>query len=198
MADETGQQSQADSGGQQSQVDNQGGEKGSQGEKTFDQAYVEKIRQEAAGYRTKLRDAEAELEKRKAAELSETERAKKEAADATAKLAEAEARIKAAQTRAEIATLGAALKLADADDAYRLLDQAAIQYDEDGRPKNLKTLLEALVKAKPYLVQGAASTSVNNPARTGATYTKEQLAKMTPREIAKLDQKLVDQALTAD
>lgn len=167
--------------------------------KVFDLAYVEKLRQESADYRTKLRAAEADLEKRRASELSETDRAKKEAADATAKLTEAETRIKAAQTRAEIATLGAALKLVDADDAYRLLDQAAIQYDDDGRPKNLKPLLEALIKAKPYLVQGATTTtSANNPGREGGlTYTKEQLAKMTPQQVAKLDQKLVDQALAA-
>lgn len=137
--------------------------------KTFDEAYVSKIRQEAADYRTKLRTAEAELEKRKAAELSETDRAKKEAADATAKLTDLEARLRASTVRAEIAVLGAGLKLVDADAAYRLLDQGAIQFDEDGQPANLKPLLQTLIKDKPYLVANATTTTqANNPGRDGA------------------------------
>lgn len=137
--------------------------------KTFDAAYVENLRKESADYRTKLRAAEAKLEERAKADMSETERAKKEAADATAKVQEFEAKLKASNTRAETATLAASLKIVDADAAFRLLDQAAIQYDDDGKPTNLKPLLEALVKDKPFLIATPGpSTNPNNPGREGA------------------------------
>lgn len=185
MAEETtGQQSQADQG-QQSQADNsKDSSQSGQEPKTFDEAYVKQLRQEAAGHRKRATDAEAELQKIKDAQLSETERAKKEAADAQAKAQKLEADYKAAIVRAEIAVLGTGLKIVDADAAYRLIDQAAIQFDDQGKPTNVKALLDQLVKDKPYLVaQGGPTTPPNNPGRSGTTLTKEQIEKMTPAQI---------------
>jgi hypothetical protein len=137
--------------------------------KTFDEAYVKQLRTEAAGYRKRASEAETELQKIKDAQLSETERAKKEAADAQAKAQKLEADLKAQSVRAEIAVLGSGLKIVDADAAYRLIDQAAIQFDDTGRPSNVKALLDQLVKDKPYLIEKASpSTPPNNPSREGA------------------------------
>lgn len=138
--------------------------------KTFDEAYVKQLRQEAAGYRKKAAEAEAELEKRKAAELSETDRARKEAADAQAKLQANEAKLKTARVKAAVGILAASLKIVDADAAHRLLDQAAIQFDDDGEPTNVKALLDQLVRDKPYLIEkGGPTTPPNNPSRPDAT-----------------------------
>jgi hypothetical protein len=166
--------------------------------KVFDEDYVKNLRDESAGYRKRAREAEGELQKLKDAQLSETERAKKEAADALAKAQRLESDLKAQSVRAEIAVLGSGLKIVDADAAYRLIDQAAIQFDDTGRPSNVKALLDQLVKDKPYLIEKAGvTTPPNNPGRQGTTLTKEMLSKMTAEQIAKLDQKEVDAALAA-
>lgn len=45
----------------------------------------------------------------------------------------------------------------DPDDAYRLIDHAAIEFDADGKPTNVDALLDALVKAKPHLAKAEAA-----------------------------------------
>lgn len=63
----------------------------------------------------------------------------------------------------------------DPSDAYALLDLAALEYDDDGRPVNVDKLLAELAKAKPHLVQAPAGTgtvaagSPSNPPRGRAT-----------------------------
>jgi hypothetical protein len=156
-----------------------------QAPKVFDEAYVQTLRSESADYRTKLRAAEEKLTKLENAQLSETERAKKEATDAQTKAQQLEKDLKDSRVRAEIAVQAPGLKIVDADAAHKLLDGGAIQFDDQGKPTNVKTLLEVLVKDKPFLIQQAGTTTPpNNPARDGSnTLTKEAIEKMSPQEI---------------
>lgn len=57
---------------------------------TFDRAYVEKLRGEAAGYRTRAQAAEAKVQEFEQESLSEQEKAQKRAEAAEAKAADAE------------------------------------------------------------------------------------------------------------
>ena len=141
--------------------------------KVFDAEYVQKLRQEAADYRTKHNAAQGELQKLKDAQLSETDRAKKEATDALAKAQQLEADLKSARVQAGIAVQANGLKIVDADAAYRLLDQGAIQFDDQGKPTNLKELLAQLIKDKPYLIdKPGATTNANNPGRDTKEITR--------------------------
>lgn len=59
----------------------------------------------------------------------------------------------------------------DTDVAEKLLDWSAIEYDDDGTPNNVTTLLNDLVKSKPYLVksngrQAPTSGGATNPPRS--------------------------------
>lgn len=65
----------------------------------------------------------------------------------------------------------------DPTDAYGLLDRSAIEFEDDGAPKNLDSVLATLLKAKPHL---AANGSVNAGARgtasaSGRIYTTTEL-----------------------
>ncbi len=54
-------------------------------------------------------------------------------------------------TRMEIERQARRLSIVDEDAAYRLLDAAKLEYDDDGKPANVEALLKDLARAKPYL-----------------------------------------------
>jgi ribosomal protein L15 len=155
------------------------------------------------GTTTKERDTlAAKLKEIEDAQLSEADKLKKAADEAAGKVTAAETRLRETLTRLEIERGARKLNIVDEDAAFRLLDASAIQYGDDGAPKNVQTLLEALVKAKPYLagVEGGASGGgSSNPGRgrSGGDLTKADLAKMTPQQISLLPQDKVLAALAA-
>ena len=90
----------------------------------------------------------------------------------------------------------ARLGFADPTDALGLLDRRAIEFNADGTPKNTDKLLEALVKAKPYLTRaGSAGASFDTGtggagaagAGAGRTYTRAQLKDVAFFEANKAD-----------
>jgi hypothetical protein len=135
------------------------------------QKLVRDTREEAAKHRVNAKDRETLAAKLKAiedAQLSETEKAKNRVTELeTALNAEKSAR-KQALIEREIAMNARRLNLVDEEAALRLLDQNKIEFDGDN-PKNIATLLEDLVKAKPYLrgTAGTSSTSATNGAASG-------------------------------
>lgn len=147
-------------------------------EKQFDVEYVKKLRGEAAEYRRRLRELEQVVKQYEDAKLSETERLQKRLADLEqeqlAHQQERQERIVRYETMLAASKLG----IIDPDAAYRLLDLASLEYNEDGTPKNLEKALRDLTRAKPYLV-GAPSNAVTNPAtgqRRAGTFTRQQIA----------------------
>ena len=194
-------QSQTDTKQGQSQADNQtqsgADTKTDDKAETFDRAYVEKLRTESAGYRTKLHTVEGELQKFKDSQLSEIDRAKREATDASAKATQLEAELKQSRVMADVALHSVGLKIVDADAAYKLMDVSAVEFDTDGKPKNVKTLLNHLIKEKTFLLGSTVTTKPNNPGRDGAGLTLDQIKKMTPAEII-ANKEAVDAVLAAN
>ena len=80
-------------------------------------------------------------------------------------LRQAQERIVGYEVRLQAAQMG----IIDPDAAARLLDWSEIEYDDDGTPTNVESLLKALLKAKPYLVASKptpTSGGATNPSRS--------------------------------
>ncbi len=130
---------------------------------------------EAARYRTQLRDAQKRIADFESAQqaadlakLSETERLQKQLADAQAASAQqtlaAQERIIRAEVRAEAVRLGVNPQL-----AARIVDYAAIEYDDSGDPKNISDLLGAAINAYGLNPQPAAASAAPQAPQVGAT-----------------------------
>lgn len=118
-------------------------------------AEVAALRKEAAAARTRLKAFEKAEQDRKDADLSDLQKAQTRIAELEQ---EREAwTLQQQESRLRMASLSAAQKLGfrEPDLAFRLLDQGAVQYAEDGTPRNVEQLLTALAKASPYLVTAA-------------------------------------------
>lgn len=75
--------------------------------------------------------------------------------------------------------MAAQYNLADPDDAFRLLDKDAIEFDEDsGQPTNIEDLIKDLAKQKPYLVKRAPQAPEGPPETPKGTDT----TKLSERE----------------
>lgn len=138
--------------------------------KTYTEAQMKVVRDEAAKHRVELKALKDAEDARQTAALSETERLKKEATDASARATAAETRAREALGRAAV-TAAAAKVGVDAAIAQRLV---TVEYDAEGEPKDVDAALAKLVKDHPYLVVGnaaAATTSAANPPRGGVTLT---------------------------
>ena len=174
--------------GQDPEAEVQTGAEGQEPEaeqRMFDAAYVQKIRREAAEYRKRLRELEKALKEKEEAELSEQEKLRRRVAEYEARLAELERERQERTLQYEVKLRAAAMGIVDPDAAWRLLDLAAIEFDEDGTPTNIDEALQALVQAKPYLKgQTAPPMAPTNPPR-GKRLTLEDIKRMSPEEINK-------------
>lgn len=120
---------------------------------------------EAQTMRARLRELETAEAKRQEATLSEQEKLQKQLAELQQQQASWQAERRDLVTRTAVTAEAQRVGIVDPDAAVRLLDASAIEYAEDGTPRNIPALIEALAKAKPYLVQPGASPG--NPARGG-------------------------------
>ncbi len=136
----------------------------------FDAEYVRKLRAEAAEYRKRLRELEQKAQEQENAKLSETERLQKRLAELEREQAAYQRERQERTLKYETMLAASRLGIVDPDAAYKLLDLAGIEFDEDGTPRNIEAALKELLKAKPYLAAqpAAISGSPTNPARTGA------------------------------
>ncbi|MBJ6364156.1 scaffolding protein [Paenibacillus sp. GCM10012307] len=123
--------------------------------------------------KSKLSEFEnAEAERQRAA-MTEQERVQAELAAAKKAAEEAEGKSAATLKAANDRVIKADFKLAAAsanirqdalDDAFLLADKAGITVDDDGNVKGIKEALDALVAAKPYLIE---VTTPNKPRSIG-------------------------------
>ena len=136
--------------------------------KTFDESYVQKLRQEAAGYRTKLKELETGLEQKQSdfqanllkalgLDPDPSKQAESQIAEARTKAQAAETRANERLIKAEIKSISAELGLVDADAAYALMDKAGLAIDDDGTVTGAKEALDALILAKPWLKKAEAA-----------------------------------------
>jgi hypothetical protein len=122
-----------------------------------------KLDSENRSLRQRLAAAERRVQEHEDAKLSEQDRLQKRATELEAAVQQAQAAERTLRTRLAVERQARAMRLVDEDAAYRLLDQAAITYGDDGEPTNIDTLLKALVKAKPYLAQPEQPTAPTTP-----------------------------------
>jgi len=114
-------------------------------------ADLAKERDRRQSLESRLAELEAEAEKARKAQMSESERALAEAVDA----ARAEERAKFAHERLESRVRATAARLLrDPEDAVRLLDTSGIDVDSADVGSEIESRLSALVEAKPYLAAG--------------------------------------------
>jgi hypothetical protein len=139
--------------------------------------YIKQLRQEAANYRKKLREAEQLLTERDTQFQAERAAIEKKVSETERKLIDAERAHKERVIEYEAKLLAVQRGVVDPDAAYKLLDLAKVKLGDDGKPVGLDDALNELVKAKPYLLSrgtGAPAPAAGNPPRMG-TITAAQL-----------------------
>lgn len=121
-----------------------------------------------------LEDAEV---KRQEAAMTEAEKLKKRAADAEKAAADAQLEVKTVRLKSSITNMAAQLGFHDPEDAYSLIDKAAVTVADDGKVEGAKEALGVLAKAKPYMLKGSGGGGpgpTNPPGGSGAKETDAQ------------------------
>jgi phage I-like protein len=166
---------------------------------TFTSEYVQELRQEAAKYRTQLREvqeqvgqfadydelkrAAEELQKRKDADKSELEKFQEAAAKAERERDEARQRAQDTLIRAAFIEEASKAGVANPGDAYRLADLSSVSIDEEtGQVEGAEEAVAALVDAGRLPMTGKQpAPSLNGGAGSGArpgtpTLSDEEMA----------------------
>lgn len=125
-----------------------------------------KLRREAQQLRQRLKTFEEAEAAQKAAQLTETERLQQQYAklqtEHTDTLRNYQERLVRYEIEKQAAKVG--IRPEAAEDAVKLLDWSALEFDEDGSPKNAAELLKQLLKAKPYLAAAPQPQQAATPA----------------------------------
>jgi len=151
-------------------------------EERFDTEYVRKLRAEAAEYRKRLRELEGKVKADEEAKMTEQEKLQKRLAELERKETEYQQTLQARTLEYEVKLHAAQLGIVDAEAAYKLVDLAEIEFDENGKPINIDNVLRDLISKKSWLVAGARS-SPTNPARSRLTI--DDIKRMSEAEINK-------------
>lgn len=153
--------------------------KGEDEDGKFTPEYVEKLRKENARHRTKAKELEEKLKEMpdKDSIINEVlkglgidpdpeKRAEQQIEEARKKAQEAEARANERLIRAEVKAACSELGIVDPDAAFALMDKESVTLKDDGEVEGVTEALEALVKAKPYLV--GQKGNVGGPSNPGS------------------------------
>jgi hypothetical protein len=159
---------------------------------------LRRARDDAAKFRTALKDAQKQLKDAQDALQVKDDEGKSEMQKAMDKVAEQQARLQVAEGNAktlrlqnEVMLKAQKLDIVDPDAAFRLLDKDSVDYDGD-RPMNIGDLLEDLIVDRPYLKaqpntrkQAAApsNSSTTQPASKPGQLTMDDIEGMTSDEI---------------
>ena len=147
-------------------------------DETFGREYVESLRKESSGYRSRAKEAEDELEEFRKSQMSEQEKAIDDARKEGAEQAADHYKPLLAQERVKAQASG---EFTDPDDAIRYLDLDKIDLDDDYA---IGEALTELLKDKPYLAaKGRTQGSIDQgprgkpvEAKTGSDWVR-QIAK---------------------
>lgn len=138
-----------------------------------------KLRSENKSLRDRLKPLEEAKAHADNAALSEVERLQREretlAAENSTLKAERQARALADAATATARRLG----FRNPDLAHRLIDHSALVLDDEGKPKNLDSLLGEVAKANPYLING--TTDFGGGPRGGAATPNNDVNTMIRR-----------------
>lgn len=176
--------------------------------KTFDEAYVKQLRDEAAASRVKAKqleeqaktaaqEATAKIFKALGIEADPEKNYEGQLAEAQKKAQEAEARASEMLVKAEVKSISIEMGLVDADAALALMDRANVKVTETGDVTGVKEALEALVTAKPWLKakeSGPVGGGTNPPGAGGTgeknPWSKEQFNLTEQGKILRKDPEL--------
>ena len=129
--------------------------------------------------------AHKEAQEKQKSDLQKEQEAK---AAVEAKAAQAEERAKQAYIKAAFVAQASSANLVDVEDAFKLADLSAVTVKDDGTVEGVKEVVEALVKAKPYLVKGegggAGAPGGGNPSRSGGEDQQDVKSKARARQLA--------------
>lgn len=136
---------------------------------------LKKVRREAAEYRTKLRAVEEAQGKAQQDKMTEVERLQADLEKTQAQLEQTERLSRERLVRSAVAIAAARAGFNDPDDAYRLLDMTALEVVDDGTVDGLDKAIQAIVKAKPYLLKTKSAIMPTNPSGGAVKPSDEQL-----------------------
>lgn len=150
-----------------------GGEGG--GTETFDRAYVESLRKENAGYRTRATKAEKELEEKRKEEMDDLTRSQTERDEEKARADKLEQELADMRMSQAVTLAATGANFFDPQDALSLLNPNDIALDENGIPnrQSVEAAVKRLADSKPHLVKGGVSGSGDGGARGGGGGTVE-------------------------
>lgn len=121
-------------------------------------AEVSRLRREAAGLRTenkRLREAE---DARTNAALSETERLQKRITDLETENTDLKRADAERTVRLSVMEHATAMNFRNPEVAYRMIDMAAVETNEQGSPTNVERLLKKVAEKEPYLLKPNTTT----------------------------------------
>lgn len=130
-------------------------------------AALKKVRGEAAGNRTKLREHEERAEAERLAKLTDIERAQAERDAALASSTAKDKTIRDLRARTVILESATRAGFRNPELAYRLVDVDSLEFDNDGRPKGVDAALRKLLEADPYLGKAPAGGDFGGGPRGG-------------------------------
>lgn len=139
-----------------------------------------------------LEAAQAKLRELEDRDKSEVERATAKATETEQKLTAAQTKLRDMAIRVAVAETASAAGVApeNVKAAIRLLDASALEFDDDGEPKNVEAALKALVKEYPMLAPATggdgktATKSTPATPKPAGTPNREDLVKKTEQELA--------------
>ncbi len=138
----------------------------------FDTEYVRKLRAEAAEYRKRLRELESKVKADEEAKMTEQERLQKRLSELERAQADWERERQEIMLQRHIENVAAKLGIVDPEAAWKLIDLKEVDFDDDGKPKNIEALLKTLIQKKPYLANNfARSAGAGNGAGGKAHYS---------------------------
>lgn len=142
---------------------------------TFDRAYVEKLRKEAAEHRVKAQKLQDEKTERERAEMDELTRAQAERDEEKTKRETAEQELSRTRLQMAVTTAAVTAEFYDPEDALSLIPAEGIALNEDGTPnkQSVEAAVKRLGEAKPHLVKGKVPGSGDGGARGKGPATLE-------------------------
>lgn len=140
---------------------NEDGGKGRE-KRTYNEAYVKRLRKEAADLRVKGTADKATIKEFEDRDKSDVDKAKDSAASDKTLRMSAEERLQAREMTFAVGIEAGKLNFHDAEDAAALLDVTDITIDDLGVPDREQVVeaLEKLAKDKPHLVSGKSAPKV--------------------------------------
>jgi hypothetical protein len=148
------------------------------------QRKLSELERDNAKYRQEAREREDAQRKTDEAKLSDAERQQKRLTELTTENADLLQQLRDVRTRYSVIAAAQRLGFADPGDAFRLLDQSQLEFDDKGEPRHLDRLLGELLRAKPYLGNGTTrsagsaegGTRGGGQAQSGRNWLSEAMA----------------------